>query len=180
MVMHRAICFIGAALLSFASMPAGAQAPRATPIVIHDAGGVSIAAELGDEIELDGPAEQPAAPPQPQLQPHLIFPVVTTAAKPGILGPAVRANLPGGPGVPICIVGDDQLSRHWLNLNRGTLEKMGASCLVASVRDLSALDNLRSHAGAVRLVPGSIDALAGAAGITVWPVLITPDGMISQ
>lgn len=178
--MHRAISFIGAALLGFASMPAGAQAPRATPIVIHDAGGVSIAAELGDEIELDGPAEQPAAPPQPQLQPHLIFPVVTTAAKPGILGPAVRANLPGGPGVPICIVGDDQLSRHWLNLNRGTLEKMGASCLVASVRDLSALDNLRSYAGAVRLVPGSIDALAGAAGITVWPVLITPDGMISQ
>lgn len=157
-----------------------AQTMRPAPVVIHDAGGVPIAAELGDDIELEGPAERSSAPPQPQRRPQQVFPVVTTAARPGLLGPAVRATIKGGPGIPVCIVGDDQLSRHWLSLNREALAKMGASCLVASVRNLAALDNLRSHAGAVRLVPGSIDALAGAAGIRVWPVLITPDGMISQ
>lgn len=172
----RILVALASGLCFSAASPA--QSPRAAPVVIFD-NGAAVPIQLSDGIELDGPAA-PAAPPAPRLQPQIIFPVKSSVARPGILGPARKAGIPGGPDVPICIVGDDQLSKHWLALNRQALIKMGAACLVASVSDLRALENLRSAAGELKLIPGSVDALAGAAGITVWPVLITPDGTISQ
>lgn len=155
--------------------PAWAQ-QRTVPAVIHDAGGEPIAGVMQQVVPDNARRQAPAMSPAPVP----VFPVVTTRAKPGLLGQPTRAKLKGGPGVPICVIGDDQLSRHWLSLNRVTLERMGASCLVVAVSDFTAYRNLQAAAGTLTLAPGSLDALATAAGITVWPVLISPDGAISQ
>lgn len=164
-----AIC-LSASTLCHGAPPVPALRPP--PVVIFDNGS---GASIAEETALVVPDPQ-----VPQPKPVTIFPIQTTKARMGLLGAPVRAKLKGGPSIPICIIGDDQLSRHWLSINRDALLKMHASCLVVSVQDLKALDGLRSYAGALPLTPGSLDALAVAAGITVWPVLVTPDGMISQ
>ena len=162
-------------VISPQSVPA---APRTIPTVIYNAGGEPIAQYL--KYITPEKAQRDRRPMASAPMPIPMFPVVTTKAKPGLLGQPIRGKLKGGPDIPICVIGDDQLSRHWLTLNLATLEKMHASCLVVSVRDEAALRRLRESAGSLPLTPGSLDALATAAGIPVWPVLITPDGQISQ
>lgn len=151
---------------------------RTIPTVIYDAGGEPIAQYL--KYITPEKAQRDRRPIASAPVPIPIFPVMTSKAKPGLLGPPIRGKLKGGPDIPICVIGDDQLSRHWLALNLAALENMHASCLVVSVRDETALKRLRESAGKLPLTPGSLDALATAAGIPVWPVLITPDGQISQ
>ena len=65
----------------------------------------------------------------------VIFPVVTTKAAPGRLTARPSVKLKGGPGVPICILGDDPLSLQWLQINQVALQKMNATCLAVTVRD---------------------------------------------
>lgn len=171
-----------AALLCIAATPTrGAEPTRSTrvvPTVIYDAGGVPI----GDYLENVVPETQAGDPRPPSGVPAVppIFPVVTAQAKPGLLGAPVRGKLKGGPGMPLCIIGDDSLSDHWLNLNLTKLQQMQAACLVVSVRDEAAFRRLQARLGSVLLAPGSFDALAEASGIRVWPVLVSPDGLVSQ
>lgn len=169
-------------LLVVATVAHGAQLPaeaaRTLPVPIYDGGGVPV----GQYLKYIVPDERSnSLAGRPVVQPPASrYPVVTLKAKPGLLGQPIRSKLPGGPNVPICVVGDDQLSRHWLALNLATLEKMGARCLVVSARDESAYRRVRESAGNLLLTPGSFDALASATGIAVWPVLISPDGLVSQ
>ncbi|WP_210147613.1 PFL_4695 family integrating conjugative element protein [Aromatoleum bremense] len=149
--------------------------------VIHDGGGVSLAPYLaGDEGSAREmpPSQQPAAPPQtPAVR---AFPVASTRAGPGrLLHNPMPARLPGGPGTPFFVVGDDALSHAWLQHNAGRLQALGARGIVAAVASEADFARLRALAG-VHLVPMSADALLEAAGIRVWPVLIGADGSISQ
>lgn len=172
------LCFI-VSIVSPVAMAQSLSTPtRTIPTVIYDAGGEPIAQYL--KYITPDKAQRDRRPIASAPAPIPIFPVTTSKAKPGLLGSPIRGKLKGGPDIPICVIGDDQLSRHWLALNLATLENMHASCLVVSVRDETALKRLRESAGKLPLTPGSLDALATAAGIPVWPVLITPDGQISQ
>lgn len=155
-----------------------APSNRVVPAVIHDAGGVPIGDYLGNvtpdpSIRDRRQAVQQPTNPQP-------FPVVTTQARPGLLAAPTRGKLKGGPGIPLCIIGDDPLSNEWLDRNLATLQAMNAACLVVAVRDQAAFARLQARVGSIRLAPGSFDALATASGITVWPVLVSPDGLVSQ
>lgn len=150
-------------------------------IVIHDGGGVSLAPYLVDDegsARETPPSQPPAAPRQTPSVPA--FPVASTKAGPGrLLHNPMPARLPGGPGATFFVVGDDALSRAWLQLNAQRLQALGARGIVAAVATEADFARLRTLAG-VHMVPMSADALLEAAGIRVWPVLIGADGSISQ
>jgi len=82
--------------------------------------------------------------------------------------------------VPLCIIGDDELSRQWLRINLNLLQARQVACLVASVATEADFKRLQFEAPGIRMVPSSIDSLAKTLGIQRWPVLIAPDGRISQ
>jgi integrating conjugative element protein (TIGR03765 family) len=152
-------------------------AVRVVPKVIYDGGGVPI----GEYLHYITPEKKrDTRPVAAQARPITMFPVASAKARPGRLDRPFKAKLPGGPDIPICIIGDDQLSRQWLALNLAALEKMHAACMVTSVVDAASFQRLHAEAGTLPLAISSIDGLAEAAGITVWPVLITPDGLVSQ
>jgi integrating conjugative element protein (TIGR03765 family) len=178
------IAAIGLAMMAMSALAqtnAVPYPPRTVPIVIHDAGGTPIGQYL-DRVTEEGSANSNQRPPAPNAVSTVIpvFPVVTTQAAPGRLPAPTRGKLKGGPGVPICILGDDPLSLQWLRINQPALQQMKATCLVASVRDEASWRNLQSLAGDLPLTPGSFDALATAMGISVYPILVSPDGLVSQ
>jgi integrating conjugative element protein (TIGR03765 family) len=106
--------------------------------------------------------------------------VVSTRAGPGrLLQNPMPSKLPGGPGQPIFIVGDDAASIDWLQRNADALRRMGARGIVASVQTPEDFLRLRALVD-LHLVPMSADALLEAAGVRVWPLLIGADGAISQ
>ncbi|NMF91431.1 PFL_4695 family integrating conjugative element protein [Aromatoleum petrolei] len=167
-----------AVLLAAPSWSAPPLASR-PPTVIHDAGGMPLAPyfePFADDVGEAAPAPQMPA----QLQPPQLFPVVSTRAGPGrLLQNPMPSKLPGGPGQPIFIVGDDPASLEWLQRNADALRRMGARGIVASVGTREDFLRLRASAD-LHMVPMSADALLEAAGIHVWPVLIGADGAISQ
>lgn len=153
------------------------------PTVIHDAGGVPLAPYFEPFFEpfADDAAEGALeSAPQPPAQPPQLFPVVSARAGPGrLLQNPMPGKLPGGPGQPIFIVGDDAASLDWLQRNADALRRMDARGIVASVRTQADFLHLRALVD-LHMVPMSADALLEAAGIHVWPVLIGADGVISQ
>lgn len=151
------------------------------PTVIHDAGGVPLApyfepfADDADKGAREPVRQPPAQPPPPQL-----FPVASARGGPGrLLQNPMPSKLPGEPGQPIFIVGDDAASVAWLQRNADALQRMGARGIVASVRTPEDFLRLRGLVD-LHMTPMSPDALLEAAGIHVWPVLIGADGTISQ
>lgn len=84
----RACRALLAALACVALPPAGGADPvppaRVVPVVIHDAGGVPIAEYLGNVTPDKSIRDRRQAVQQP-ANPHP-FPVVTTKARPGLLG----------------------------------------------------------------------------------------------
>lgn len=176
------IRFIRLLAVLFAA-PSWSAAPLASrlPTVIHDAGGVPLAPYFEPFADDAGGAAREPAPRMPaQPQPPQLFPVVSTRAGPGrLLQNPMPSKLPGGPGQPIFIVGDDPASLDWLQRNADALRRIGARGIVASVGTLEDFLRLRASAD-LHMVPMSADALLEAAGFHVWPVLIGADGAISQ
>jgi integrating conjugative element protein (TIGR03765 family) len=170
-------------LVIFLAAPSWSAPPLASrpPTVIHDAGGVPLAPyfePFADDADEGAPEPVPQPPPQPQI-PQL-FPMVSAHAGPGrLLQNPMQSKLPGGPGQPIFIVGDDAASLDWLQRNADALRRMGARGIVASVRTPEDFLRLRALVD-LQMVPMSADALLEAAGIHVWPVLIGAGGAISQ
>ena len=167
-------------LAVFIASPSWSAPPLASrpPTVIHDAGGVPLAPYF--EPFADEGAPEPVSQPPAQPLPPQLFPVVSARGGPGrLLQNPMPSKLPGGPGQPIFIVGDDAASVDWLQRNADALHRMGAQGIVASVRTPEDFLRLRGLVD-LRMTPMSSDALLEAAGIHVWPVLIGADGTISQ
>ena len=176
-----ALCLATLAAGALAQTTVAPNTPRTVPVMIHDAGGTPIGQYL--EVTQEGAQDRaPASAPVPTGTPTsmVIFPVVTTKAAPGRLTARPSVKLKGGPGVPICILGDDPLSLQWLQINQVALQKMNATCLAVTVRDEASWRKLQSAAGGVPLTPGSFDALATAMGVSVYPILVSPEGLVSQ
>lgn len=179
------ICAATAGLCSWASFTMAAPIVPPVPsraVVIHDAGGVA----LGDLLENVVPDTQQLQPPTPRVQISgtalQIFPVRASSIGPALLSPQQKSNArtPTAPSVPLCIIGDDELSRQWLRANLAMLRKSHVACLVGSVANEVAFKQLQFEAPDIRMVPAAIDGLAAAARIPAWPVLISPDGRILQ
>ena len=151
---------------------------RDAPVVIHDEGGVSIL-ELIDP-QLDGePAPEVAPGPVPATVP--VFPVRSPRGAPGRLEPnPQQARLKGGPGRMIVVIGDDPESIAWLRARASELQAAGAGVLVAQVASQARFAALRALVEGLPIVPASADALLEQLGLSVWPLLISAEGEVSQ
>ena len=82
------------------------------------------------------------------------------------------------PGIgALFLVGDDALSRQWLQANAAALRERQAVGMVVSVADENSLRTLRELAPGVMMVPSSGSALARRLQLNHWPVLITDSGI---
>lgn len=177
------VMVLAASCTCFAQSAPQGSTKRTVPTVIYDGGGIAIGGLLSGVTPADSSA-QPRPPIRQQVYAGLssieVFPVRSTKAGPGRLPAPTRAKLQGGPGQPICVIGDDALSQEWLQINLAVLKRIGASCIVASVRSAADFTRLKFLAGDLLLMPAPFDDLSNVTGITVWPVLIGADGMVSQ
>jgi len=124
-------------------------------------------------------ASNGAVPAQASTLP-MAFPITTPSMRPGSLHAPVRLRTAGWLVAPMFIVGDDALSRQWLAANHDKLRRLGASGLVVNVASIDAFRSLRTAAPDVAMAPGSVEALARQASLSVYPLYVAADGQVSQ
>ncbi|WP_407290955.1 integrating conjugative element protein [Morganella morganii] len=143
-------------------------------IVVTDLGGRSTADYFA---AIDPPSEPENEAPlltlsTPGTLP--VFPIRTPELSAG--RQAARAlDLPGMP--PIFIIGDDELSRHWLVSRRDRLRQDNAIGYVVNVATETAWQELQALAGGLTLLPVSGSDLAVRLKISHYPVLISERGL---
>lgn len=76
---------------------------------------------------------------------------------------------------PFFIVGDDAVSRQWMERNKNVLQKKNAQGLVAQVESEEKFKELQLIGSGLRLIPFPATALAKAFGVKNYPVYIGPD-----
>ncbi|NWA11008.1 integrating conjugative element protein [Pseudomonas gingeri] len=103
-----------------------------------------------------------------------MLPVQSESLVPGHLDPRVH-HVPGLQ--PVFLVGDDELSRRWLQQRAAVLRDLGAVGLVVSVQRLQALAELRQLGTGLTMVPAAADDLARRLGLKHYPVLVTATGI---
>ena len=81
---------------------------------------------------------------------------------------------------PIFLVGDDALSRQWLEANQRKLLALKAIGFVVNVEGLDRLEALREIAPELSLMPVPADYLANILHIQHYPVLIFSDHITQQ
>ncbi|PHM35868.1 hypothetical protein Xmau_04436 [Xenorhabdus mauleonii] len=146
--------------------------------VIADLGGKD-ASPFYDSINAEQhDASLPSAPPfSPEvIGESVMLPVSTSELTPGkVAGRPLQL-----PGIgALFLIGDDPVSRQWLNQNATTLTKQQAVGLVVNVRDMAGLQALRALAPDLLLSPASGTELARRLQLQHYPVLIT-DTQLSQ
>jgi integrating conjugative element protein (TIGR03765 family) len=111
------------------------------------------------------------------------FPLRTPGLRPGVLKQTRRWKQTEWLTQPFAVVGSDAMSRRWLTRHGAALETMGARVIVVECPDAAAFRALQVAAGALPLAPlvkpWLVDRLM-AAQATVVPLLITPNGSITQ
>ncbi|EBD6544533.1 integrating conjugative element protein [Salmonella enterica] len=147
--------------------------------VVADLGGESTA-PLFDAVNNETNEFTPPrtlTPPSPSASPVTVdemLPVSTPEMVPGRVENR-RSELTGM--APVFLVGDDALSRRWLEQRRGDLQRLHATGLVVNVTDGTALRDLQALAPGLTLLPASASDIARRLGLTHYPVLITADGL---
>ncbi len=148
---------------------------QAELIVVEDRGGApaqSYYEALGVSSE---PVSQPAV--SPQVMPadeSFALPVRSGDLTPGRVAPG-RLSAPGLQ--PFFLIGDDDLSREWMEERREILRKIGAFGLVVNVESREGLEQLRNLVPDLTLSPVSGDDLAQRLRLSHYPVLITSTGI---
>ena len=116
----------------------------------------------------------PVTAPLPAQGETLALPVTTPEMTPGEVTPR-PLQLPGIGA--LFLVGDDALSRQWLQANAAALRERQAVGMVVSVADENSLRTLRELAPGGTMVPSSGSALARRLPLNHGPVLITDSGL---
>ncbi|MCF6256148.1 MAG: integrating conjugative element protein [Gammaproteobacteria bacterium] len=81
---------------------------------------------------------------------------------------------------PICIIGSDDLSMHWIKSNLNNLVKLKARCWLVQADDFNDFTAIsRQLQGKVLMMPADGDAIADFFGIRHYPVFID-QGYIAQ
>lgn len=99
-----------------------------------------------------------------------LLPIRSLSLQPG----QVHARTVQLPGITaLFLIGDDPLSRRWLQQRLPHLQRLGAAGLVVNVESAAALQDLRNRAPGVSLTPMVGDDFAARLGLDRYPVLIT-------
>lgn len=162
-----------------APLPAYALAHRL--IVVEDRGGASALPYYRALNLLPDPSDLSQLPlpsvPAVSMKPYSeadFLPVHSVSLTPG----PVRRRVIAAPGLkPLCLLGDDSLSRAWLKQRLPMLQALNAIGLVVEVASYRDLQALRHLAPGVPLVPASGDDLARRLDLNHYPVLVTPTGI---
>lgn len=169
------------ALVALESVTPAASGQHHKLIVVEDAGGVS-ALPYYRSLNLLPSPHDPASIPLPALPAFPtrrydeadFLPVHSAHLTPGYVTRRVIA----APGLePLCLIGDDPLSRVWLKAHLATLQQLHAVGLVVEVHSHATLQVLRAIASGVPLVPASGDDIARRLDLHHYPVLITATGI---
>jgi len=81
---------------------------------------------------------------------------------------------------PICIIGSDQLSLHWIKINLENLVRLKARCWLVQADDFNAFTKIsRLLQGRVLMIPADGDTIADFFDIQHYPVFID-ERFISQ
>ena len=84
---------------------------------------------------------------------------------------------------PIALISDDAASRVWLTQQGDALLALGASVLVVRVPNVERMRALRAVRPDLPMAPAAVPELADAlrqAGAAVYPLVILPDGSLTQ
>ena len=150
-------------------------------IVVTDAGSVS-ALPYYRAINLLPSPHDPAYIRPPVLPPLTyrryseadFLPVHSARLTPG----RVTRRVIAAPGLqPLCLIGDDPMSRAWLKAHLTTLQQLHAVGLIVEVRSYAAVRALRASTPGLMLVPASGDDIARRLDLHHYPVLITATGI---
>lgn len=148
--------------------------------VIADVGGEDASPYFEGINRQDGAQSSPVVPPAPASSADAeaaVLPVATPEMTPGDV--ADRPLQLAGIGA-LFIVGDDDASRIWLQVNAGKLKSRHAAGLVVNVSNLPALQALRELAPGVPMAPASGSELARRLQLAHYPVLVTDTGLSQQ
>ncbi|WP_434462148.1 integrating conjugative element protein [Serratia plymuthica] len=148
--------------------------------VIADVGGEDASPYFEGINRQEGAQSSPVVPPAPASSANVeatVLPVATPELTPG----DVADRLLQLPGIgALFIVGDDDASRIWLQVNAEQLKSRHAAGLVVNVSNLPALQSLRELAPGVPMAPASGSELARRLQLSNYPVLITDTGLSQQ
>lgn len=150
-------------------------------IVVKDAGGVSAlpyyrAINLLPSTHDSADIHPPVLPPLPtrRYSEADFLPVHSARLTPG----RVTRRVIAAPGLqPLCLIGDDPISRAWLKTHLATLQQLHAVGLIVEVRSYAEASALRALAPGLVLAPASGDDIARRLALHHYPVLITATGI---
>lgn len=149
-------------------------------IVVADLGGESTAAYFAG-VSSQYPLSQSVTPEDDMSSLSIasskitaMLPVSTPELTPGHVDTKTR-HLPGM--IPIFLIGDDELSRRWLQMRLNLLVQLNALGLVVNVSSESGLNELSKQANGLKLLPVSGSDLAKRLGLSHYPVLLTENGI---
>lgn len=144
-------------------------------VVAHDAGpGVPTGALMSFGIADDATSE---------ISPLIQFPVRSPGLQSGSLRGAPAWPHPQWLVQPLFLVGDDTRSAAWLKANRRRLAALGAAGIVVRAESGRAFLRVRAMGEGLPMAPASAAWLGeqlAAVGAAVVPLLILPDGRITQ
>ncbi|MCY9874543.1 DUF2859 domain-containing protein [Vibrio barjaei] len=83
--------------------------------------------------------------------------------------PKVRATITS----PVAIVGYDEISMEWLELNQPELSRLGASVILASAENVAEYLVVRRAANGLKVIPMNADYLLNLTGVKAYPILLT-------
>lgn len=147
-------------------------------IVVEDLGGTSAlpyyrALNLMPDSTPSPLQSLPPVPMRPFSEADML-PVKSVRLSPG----RVQARALNAPGLqPLFLIGDDDLSREWLQSRIEVLRELHAVGLVVNADKQEAVQQLRQLGNGLELAPASADQLAEMLELEHYPVLITATGL---
>lgn len=103
-----------------------------------------------------------------------MLPVRSESITPALFNP-IPANLPTMQ--PLFLIGDDKLSRDWLNTRIDYLKQLNAVGYIVNIDNEATLNELLALTQGLQVVPTSADDLSQRLGIKHYPALITSTGI---
>lgn len=113
-------------------------------------------------------------PEVPPVSIEQFLPIESRALTVGLFEPERRLT---GVAQPFFIVGCDEASLAWVEVNRARLLELGAFGLVVDAPNVGAYERLEQVAEGLVIRPVVGDLIAEHLGITRYPALVTADGI---
>lgn len=107
----------------------------------------------------------------------LSFPVVSKEMRPGRIDNDQAIKIGSVVTSTLAIVGQDSLSRDWLDANIAFLESSGIPIVVVNVDSQATFERIKSRYPGLDITALELDALARALQITLYPAIISSEGI---